>query len=109
MKESKKLFTKCISEMNSERKRVEGERSNNVSMTENSKQMFGQCKSGNKKEQYPVTSFKALKIQMIESVLPEDKCTTEKKMVDMSCKRDSNKGEIAVCHQIEEVRDFQLE
>lgn len=75
MKESKKLFTKCISEMNSEKRRSEVDTSNTVSGAPS------ECKSSNKKEggKTTTTSFRALKVQMIESVLPEDRPTPEKK------------------------------
>jgi hypothetical protein len=58
MKESKRLFTKCIQEMNSEKKKGPEEL------------IKGQVSEGSQ-----ATSFKALKIQMIESVLPEEKST----------------------------------
>ena len=53
IKESKGLFGKCISEINSEKKRI-SDNSNGVITTDTTN----------------ATSFKALKIQMIESVLP---------------------------------------
>jgi hypothetical protein len=66
--------------MNTEKKKVCGERSqnnsNNTSVVENSKQATSDSKIRNG-EPAPITSFKALKIQMIESVLPSDKkCST---------------------------------
>lgn len=79
MKESKNLFTKCISEMNSAKRRPEADGSSFVLMAETSRQAVGLGYSSSRKEG-TATSFKALKIQMIESVLPDDKNTPEPKL-----------------------------
>lgn len=84
MKESKRLFTKCISEMHSAKRKQEAEGSSFVCMADTSRRAGAEGYGSSRKEG-TATSFKALKIQMIESVLPDDKYTPEKKLqgVDM--------------------------
>jgi hypothetical protein len=69
--------------MNSEKRKVCAERSNNTSnaasVAQNSKQVISESKS--RGDGAPVTSFKALKIQMIESVLPEKRMNTVERRV----------------------------
>ena len=68
MKESKRLFTKCISEMNSGKKLTSQGSPAKVALEGSS------------------NTFKALKIQMIESVVPEDR-PPAKRMPFMELKR----------------------
>lgn len=69
MKESKKLFTRYISEMNSEKKKNGGEFSNQNSVFEDSKQ--NGIDNNYPNENCQGASFRALKqIKMIESVQP---------------------------------------
>jgi hypothetical protein len=60
MKESKRLFTKCIAEMNSEKRRVGAGGSGNTSVV-GSKQVTSESKG----LEGQATSFRALKIQMV--------------------------------------------
>ncbi len=55
-------------------------------LAETSRQAVGEGYSSSRKGGN-ATSFKALKIQMIESVLPDEKCISEKKHYEIDSKR----------------------
>ena len=67
--------------MNSEKRKVCAEQSNNTSNHASAAQTSKQAISDSKPKNCgigPITSFKALKIQMIESVLPEKRLTAHR-------------------------------